>query len=88
MGLSIDTFEWLLILVEASTKGVNSLLRTLEMQQELEELGAFTGKILRIVPKGEKWFGRQQSNDSKDAIAAIRKIGQNITGFSSILFSG
>ncbi len=35
--------------------------RTLELANNLATLGAFTGKILGIVPFRDKWFGRSQS---------------------------
>jgi chromosome partitioning protein len=76
--------NWLLIPVEASTKGVNSLIRTLEMQQELQDLDAFTGEVLGIIPFRDRWFGRSQSTDSRDAIAAMQQIAGGITIFPSI----
>lgn len=77
----------LLIPIEASTKGVNSLLRTLEMQQQLEEIGAFNGKVLGIIPFRDRWFGRSQSTDSRESIEAMREIATDITVFPSILES-
>lgn len=79
--------NYLLIPIEASTKGVNSLLRTLEMQQQLEEVGAFNGKVLGIIPFRDRWFGRSQSTDSRESIEAMREIATDITIFPSILES-
>ncbi len=79
--------NWLLIPVEASTKNVNSLIRTLEIQQELHDIGAFNGEILGIIPFRDRWFGRQQSTDSRDAIAVMQEIAEGITVFPSILES-
>jgi chromosome partitioning protein len=84
---SIGAANWLLIPVEASTKGVNSLIRTLEIQQELQSIGAFNGGILGIIPFRDRWFGRQQSTDSRDAIAVMQDIAEGITVFPSILES-
>jgi chromosome partitioning protein len=64
----------LIIPVEAATKGVKSLVSTLKMIEELRELGAFTGSIVGVLPFRHKLFGRSQSKDSADAIAAIEAI--------------
>lgn len=77
----------LLTPVEASTKGINSLVRTLELQQELKTIGAFTGQYLGIIPFRDRWFGRSQSTDSKEAISIIKDIAGDITVFASILES-
>jgi chromosome partitioning protein len=64
----------LIIPVEATTKGVKSLVSTLTMIEDLQSLGAFTGVIVGIVPFRDRYFGLSQSIDSRDAIAAIKLI--------------
>jgi chromosome partitioning protein len=84
---AVGAADHLLIPAEASTKGVNSLLRTLELVQSLEKLGAFNGSVLGIVPFRDRWFGRSQSKDSAAAIAAMKQLAPELTVFSSILES-
>lgn len=90
---SMGAANWLLIPAEASTKGVNSLIRTLDMEQELRDSGAFNGKILGVIPFRDRWFGERQSIESREAIAAMHKLAlkrentSGITFFPSILES-
>jgi chromosome partitioning protein len=84
---AIGTANWLLVPVEATTKGVNSLLRTLELEQQLRRLGAFRGEILGVVPFRDRWFGRSQSTDSRDAIQTIGEIAPDLRVFPSVLES-
>lgn len=79
--------DWLLIPAEASTKGVNSLMRTLELVKSLEKLGAFTGVIGGIIPFRDRWFGRSQSKESATAIAAMKEIVSEGSVFPSLLES-
>jgi chromosome partitioning protein len=84
---AIGAAHWLLIPIEATTKGVNSLLRTLELEQQLRKLGAFGGEILGVIPFRDKWFGRNQSTDSRDALGSIGDIAPDVFVFPSILES-
>jgi chromosome partitioning protein len=84
---AVGAADLLLIPTEASTKGVNSLLRTLELVQSLSKLGAFNGSILGILPFRDRWFGRSQSKDSAAAIEAMKDLAPEVTIFPSILES-
>lgn len=84
---AVGAADWLLIPIEATTKGVNSLLRTLELEQGLRKLGAFKGQILGVVPFRDRWFGRSQSTDSRDAIQMIGEISPDLFIFPSVLES-
>ncbi len=83
----VGAADFLLIPVEASTKGVNSLLRSLEQVEELKDIGAFTGQLLGVLPFRDRWFGRSQAKDSRDAIEAMRQISQDNPILPSILES-
>lgn len=83
----VGAADFLLIPAEASTKGVNSLLRSLEQVEELKDIGAFTGQILGVLPFRDRWFGRSQGKDSRDAIEAMRQISQDTPVLPSILES-
>ncbi|MBD2580159.1 AAA family ATPase [Oscillatoria sp. FACHB-1406] len=71
---AVGAADWLLIPAEALTKGVNSLVRTLELASHLDALGAFAGRVLGIVPFRDRWFGNSQSTKSAAAIKAIKEI--------------
>jgi len=66
--------EFVLIPCEALVKGVNSLASTLEFLHQQQELEAFNGKILGIVPFRDRIVGFQQTKASRSAIAAMAEI--------------
>lgn len=63
-----------LIPVEANIKGVNSLLETLEFIEEQQELEAFRGEVLGVVPFRDRWVGNQQTKEGKQTIEAMVEI--------------
>lgn len=83
----IGAADYVIVPAEASTKGVNSLMRTLDLVESLDKLGAFRGKLLGVVPFRDKWFGQSQSKDSAAAIAAMKEITTGSLIFPSILES-
>lgn len=72
---------------EASSKGVNSLMRTLELIQELTAVDAFTGQILGVLPFRDRWLGRTQTNQSRRSIEVMQDIAGAIPLLPSILES-
>jgi chromosome partitioning protein len=83
----VGAADLVLIPAEASTKGVNSLIRSLELVEELRDIGAFTGQVLGVLPFRDRWFGRSQAKDSRDAIEAMRQVAGDIPVLPSILES-
>lgn len=83
----VGASEWVLIPAEASTKGVNSLLCSLELLEELGRIRAFTGQVLGVLPFRDKWFGRSQATDSREAIAAMQQVAGAIPVLPSIVES-
>ncbi|MBD2105074.1 AAA family ATPase [Leptolyngbya sp. FACHB-261] len=77
----------LLVPAEASTKGVNSLLRSLELIEELRDVNAFMGTVLGVIPFRDKWIGLNQARDSREAIEAMRQIVGDTQVLPSILES-
>lgn len=65
--------DYVLIPVEASTKGVGSLLRTFEV---IEKLRKFVGKdgvkVMGVLPFRDKWVGNTQTYKSRQAIEMIK----------------
>ncbi len=70
---AIGAADGLLIPAEASSKGVNSLLRTLELVSELQEEEAFRGITLGVIPFRDRWIGGTQAKRSKRSIEAMKK---------------
>ncbi len=83
----VGASDWVLIPAEASTKGVNSLLRSLELLEEMGRLRAFTGQVLGVLPFRDKWFGRSQATDSREAIAAMQQVAGAVPVLPSIMES-
>ncbi len=80
----------IIIPVEASTKGVKSLLRTFEVLTTLQEFaGERAAKVLGVLPFKEKWFGRNRANSCTEAIEVIAEIcrERKIRLFPSIIES-
>lgn len=84
---AVGAANYVLIPAEASSKGVNSLIRTLDLIQELRDMDAFEGSVLGILPFRDRWTGRTQANQSKKSIQAMREIAGEIVILSSILES-
>lgn len=65
----------LMLPVEASVKGLQSLIRTLELINELQvDQEAFDGKILGVVPFRDRWVGLRRTNESESNIESMRQI--------------
>ncbi len=84
---TVGAANFVLIPAEASSKGLNSLIRTLELVQELQEMDAFDGLVLGIIPFRDRWTGRTQANQSKKSIEAMREVAGGIVVLPSILES-
>lgn len=76
--------DYILIPAEASSKGVNSLIRTLELVEELKDIDAFNGKVLGVIPFRDKWVGNNQAGQSRRSIETMKTIAENIPVLSSI----
>ncbi len=79
--------EELLIPAEASSKGLHSLVRTLQLVDELTAVEAFQGSILGIIPFRDRWVGRTQAKRSEASIQDMREVSQGIPVLPSILES-
>jgi chromosome partitioning protein len=77
----------LLIPAESSSKGLHSLVRTLQLVDELKSVDAFEGSILGIVPFRDKWLGRTQAKRSQVSIQDMKEVGIGILVVPSILES-
>lgn len=77
----------LLIPAEASSKGLHSLVRTLQLVEELQSVEAFSGSILGVLPFRDRWIGRTQAKRSEVSIQDMHEVAQNILVLPSILES-
>lgn len=84
---SIVAADELVIPAEASSKGLHSLLRTLQLVDELKAVEAFEGSILGILPFRDRWVGRTQAKRSEVSIQDMKEIGAGIAIIPSILES-
>lgn len=69
---------------EATTKGVNSLVDTLDFLERQKKLGAFSGRVLGVVPFRDRWIGAHQSRDSREAVEAMKELASEVKFFASI----
>ncbi|HEY9796085.1 MAG TPA: ParA family protein [Leptolyngbyaceae cyanobacterium] len=81
---AVGAADFILIPVEASTKGVNSLIDTLDFLQEQAKVMAFTGSLLGVIPFRDRWIGRTQTLESKESVEAIKEFAGNIPVLPSI----
>jgi len=84
---TIGAANHILIPAEASSKGLNSLIRTLELVKELQDIDAFTGSVLGILPFRDRWTGRTQAHQSRKSIEGMREVAGGIPILPSILES-
>lgn len=74
---TIGASDGLVIPVEVSVKGLQSLVRTLDLIQQLkEEDEQFGGSILGIVPFRDRWVGLRRTKESQSNIEMMQKISQ------------
>lgn len=81
---SVGASDYVLIPVEANVKGMNSLIDTLDFLREQENLMAFTGKVLGIVPFRDRWVGSTQTLEGRQNIEAMKEFAGDIPILPSI----
>jgi chromosome partitioning protein len=81
---AVGASDFILIPAEAATKGVNSLIDTLEFLDEQANIGAFTGKVLGIIPFRDRWVGNTQTKESKENATAMKELAESISILPSI----
>ncbi|MEB3191468.1 MAG: AAA family ATPase [Snowella sp.] len=81
---AVGAADFILIPSEAATKGVNSLIDTLDFLDEQAKLMAFTGQVLGIIPFRDRWVGNTQTTESKENIMAMKELVPDIPILPSI----
>jgi chromosome partitioning protein len=84
---SIVAADELVIPAEASSKGLHSLLRTLQLVDELKAVDAFYGSVIGILPFRDRWVGRTQAKRSQVSIQDMKEISGDIYVLPSVLES-
>ena len=75
---AVGAADAVLIPAEASSKGLNSLIRFLELTKELTDVDAFTGTLLGVIPFRERRFGKSQAIQSVKSLEGMREAAQDI----------
>ena len=81
---AVGAANYILIPAEAATKGVNSLMDTLEFLDEQANLMAFTGQVMGIIPFRDRWVGHTQTKESKENVLAMQELVPHIPIIPSI----
>jgi chromosome partitioning protein len=81
---AVGAADHILIPVEATTKGFNSMVDSLEFLNHQQRNGAFSGQILGVIPFRDRWVGKTQTLESRDSIKAIKEFAGEIPIFYSI----
>ena len=68
----IGAADVLLIPAEASVKGYGSLVRTLDLLNGLQDVGATNAEVLGVLPFRDRWFGKTQAQESRAAVEGMR----------------
>ena len=78
--------DGLIIPVETSVKGLQSLIRTLELIQELkDEDDEFGGTIVGIVPFRDRWVGLNRTSESQNNIVSMEQLSVDWLGNNLVL---
>lgn len=65
--------DFVLIPCEANTKGTNSLIETLNFLEEQQQVTAFSGRVLGVVPFRDRWVGATQTLESRENIETMEE---------------
>lgn len=71
---SIGAADALVLPMEATTKGVASLLGTMDLLQDLRRTKVFSGQLLGVLPFRDKWIGRNRTKQSSRNIEAMAEV--------------
>ncbi|MBD2505051.1 ParA family protein [Anabaena azotica] len=76
----------LMIPIETSVKGLQSLIRTLELIAEMkDDQEAFDGEILGVIPFRDRWVGLRRTTESESNIDSMKQISTEWLGSDLVL---
>ncbi len=61
----------LIIPAEASVKGYGSLVRTLDLLKNLQDVGATNAQVMGVLPFRDRWIGNTQTQESRAAVTGM-----------------
>jgi len=83
---SIGASHGMVIPVEVSVKGLKSLVRTLELVNELKDDDEdFGGSIVGILPFRDRWVGLRRTKESQSNIEAMQNLSQEFLNANLLL---
>ena len=69
----------LIIPAEASVKGYGSLVRTLDLLRNLQDVGATEAQVMGILPFRDRWIGNAQTQESRAAVTGMcEEVGEEL----------
>lgn len=75
----IGAADALLIPVEASVKGYGSLVRSLDLLRNLQDVGATDADVLGVLPFRDRWIGKTQTHESRAAVSGmVEEVGESV----------
>ena len=75
---ALGAADKLIIPAECNPKGLNSVLSTLDAVEQLNDLGAFMGEVLGILPFRDQWVGASRTKTSRTFLEALGEIAPGI----------
>ena len=69
----IGAGDVVVIPAEASVKGYGSLIRTIDLTKNLQDVGATKAQTIGIIPFRDRWIGANQSQESRLAIEGMKE---------------
>lgn len=69
----IGAADLIVIPSEASVKGYGSLVRTLDLLHNLQDVGATQAQMMGVLPFRDRWIGNNQSQESRLAVDGMRE---------------
>ncbi len=70
---ALGAAQEVLIPAEASSKGVNSMMRTLDLINRLQQDGGCEGQVTGVIPFRDRWIGRTQASQSRRSVEIMRE---------------
>lgn len=69
----IGAADSLVIPAEASVKGYGSLVRTLDLLHNLQDVKATEAQVMGVLPFRDRWIGNTQTQESRAAVEGMRE---------------
>ncbi len=81
---AVGAADAVIIPAEASSKGLNSLIRFLDLASSLREMDAFTGVLLGVIPFRLRRFGNNFATQSAKSLEGMKEVAEDLLIFPPI----